>query len=86
MVTRLHVWGEGCHSAHPISLIQRMGDASHSSNEFAYLNHLAINKLILANCLIQGIKVEKYLDFCLTDDKTWDFSSSEGESKCNKGS
>lgn len=52
-----------------------------SFNKFAYLNHLAINGLNLAKCLIQGIKVTKYLDFCLTEDKTWDFSSSKGDNK-----
>lgn len=61
------------------SLIQQMG--MHLIHKFAYLNHLATNELNLAKCLIQGIKVTKYLDFCLTDDKTWDFSSSKGDNK-----
>lgn len=54
---------------------------SHSSNQFAYLNHVAIKELILANCFFQSIKVVKHSDFCLTNDKTQDFSSSEGQSK-----
>lgn len=46
---------------------------SHSSNKFANLNHLAINGLLLANCLVQRVKVAKLSDFYLTDDKTQDF-------------